>query len=293
LLDAPDQHLFLYRAFPNRRQTGSKAFGLVVATQPLLLEGNRNRQKQGVLRRSGKAFRAPLAQGVGQFRTISVLQMVQQRPGGSGAKVQSGSQGIQQNRRRARSLGAPRQGIVAPRAPQVSHRKRAVATCRARGRQKHIYSILQSYLPPPHALRNRARRRQLVRVLLWMGKRNAVHLPGNYFIMSGKTSNTAKAIIGILLLVIAVLAYQLYNTKTEVQVITSDKELLISQLEDAKADLMSQTTQNDSLNAYILDETARLNDLIAKAKSTNATNTKAMAELRRETIGGMEFSCRL
>jgi hypothetical protein len=100
--------------------------------------------------------------------------------------------------------------------------------------------------------------------------------------MSGKTSNAAKAIIGILLLVIAVLAYQLYNTKTEVQVITSDKELLISQLEDAKADLMSQTTQNDSLNAYILDETARLNGLIAKAKSTNATNTKAMAELRSQ-----------
>jgi hypothetical protein len=115
-----------------------------------------------------------------------------------------------------------------------------------------------------------------------MGKRNAVHLPGNYFIMSGKTSNTAKAIIGILLLVIAVLAYQLYNTKTEVQVISSDKELLISQLEDAKTDLMAQTTQNDSLNAYILDETARLNDLIAKAKSTNATNTKAMAELRSQ-----------
>lgn len=98
--------------------------------------------------------------------------------------------------------------------------------------------------------------------------------------MSGKTSNTAKAIIGILLLVVAVLAYQLYNTKTEVQVITSDKELLISQLEDAKADLMAQTTQNDSLNSYILDETARLNSLIAKAKSTNATNTIAMAELR-------------
>ena len=100
--------------------------------------------------------------------------------------------------------------------------------------------------------------------------------------MSGKTSNTAKAIIGILLLVVAVLAYQLYNTKTEVQVITSDKELLISQLEDAKAYLMAKTTQNDSLNSYILDETARLNDLIAKAKSTNATNTRAMAELRSQ-----------
>ena len=103
--------------------------------------------------------------------------------------------------------------------------------------------------------------------------------------MSGKTSNTAKAVIGILLLVIAVLAYQLFNTKTEVQVITSDKELLISQLEDAKADLMAQTTQNDSLNAYILDETARLNGLIAKAKKTNAANTKEMADLRMQVSG--------
>ena len=103
--------------------------------------------------------------------------------------------------------------------------------------------------------------------------------------MSEKTSNKNKIVIGILLLVIATLGYQLYNRNTTITDLSGEKELLISQLEGYKADLMSQTTANDSLNAHIADETARLNALIVKAQSINASNSKELSALRNQVLG--------
>jgi hypothetical protein len=62
------------------------------------------------------------------------------------------------------------------------------------------------------------------------------------------------------------------------------KAALITQLEDYKRDLAAQTSANDSLNAYIAQETARLNAMIEKVERINAASASQLKSMRGEVF---------
>ena len=93
-----------------------------------------------------------------------------------------------------------------------------------------------------------------------------------------------RNIIFILLALVAALAYFALNQTNQVNDLEEEKAALITQLEDYKRDLAAQVSANDSLNAYIADETARLNELIEKVKRVNAASASQIKSLRGEVF---------
>ncbi|MCT4624128.1 MAG: hypothetical protein N4A46_10940 [Schleiferiaceae bacterium] len=91
-----------------------------------------------------------------------------------------------------------------------------------------------------------------------------------------KKSNSPKIIIGILLLVVAVLAYMLTSTKGELSDVGQEKERLIFDLEQMKSNLEDRESENDSLDAYIVAEIARLQMVIDSVESVNEADAKAI-----------------
>ena len=93
-----------------------------------------------------------------------------------------------------------------------------------------------------------------------------------------------RNIIFILLALVAALAYFALTQTNQVNDLEEEKAALITQLEDYKRDLASQVSANDSLNAYIAQETARLNALIEKVERVNAASASQIKNLREEVF---------
>ena len=93
-----------------------------------------------------------------------------------------------------------------------------------------------------------------------------------------------RNIIFILLALVAALAYFALNQTNQVNDLEEEKAALITQLEDYKRDLAAQVSANDSLNAYIAQETARLNALIEKVERVNAASASQIKSLRGEVF---------
>jgi hypothetical protein len=83
---------------------------------------------------------------------------------------------------------------------------------------------------------------------------------------------------------VAALAYFALNQTNQVNDLEEEKAALITQLEDYKRDLAAQVSANDSLNAYIAQETARLNALIEKVERVNAASASQIKSLRGEVF---------
>ena len=69
-----------------------------------------------------------------------------------------------------------------------------------------------------------------------------------------KKNNGPKIAIGVLLLVVAILAYMLTTTSGEATDLTQEKERLVFDLEQMKQSLEDRESENDSLDAYIVRE---------------------------------------
>ena len=86
--------------------------------------------------------------------------------------------------------------------------------------------------------------------------------------MSQQPSDKRQRIIAIILTAaILILGYITLKQNNQVTDLEAEKTILITQLEDYKRDLLSQTTANDSLNVFIGQETTRLNEKIEEIEA--------------------------
>ena len=93
-----------------------------------------------------------------------------------------------------------------------------------------------------------------------------------------------RNIIFLLIALVAALAFFALNQTNQVNDLEEEKAALITQLEDYKRDLAAQTSANDSLNAYIAQETARLNAMIEKVERINAASASQLKSMRGEVF---------
>lgn len=117
--------------------------------------------------------------------------------------------------------------------------------------------------------------------------------------MSEQNQNGTKkgliALIVILLAAVATLGYLLSTKNTTVNSLEDEKSQLIFDLEEAKENLASLETSNDSMDIYIESERARLNNLIDSVSSINKASSAQLKSLRnqvyayRKNIKKLEF----
>ncbi len=93
-----------------------------------------------------------------------------------------------------------------------------------------------------------------------------------------------RNIIFLLFALVAALAYFALKQTNQVNDLEEEKAALITQLEDYKRDLAAQTSANDSLNAFISQETARLNAMIEKVERINAASASQLKSMRGEVF---------
>lgn len=91
-----------------------------------------------------------------------------------------------------------------------------------------------------------------------------------------------KTVIGLLVAVILVLAYFAVNRNSAVQNLEEEKAILVSELEEYKRDLISQVASNDSMNSYIIAETARLNATIEEITNLKNASQSELAKYRSQ-----------
>tara|TARA_Y100000389_G_C17388040_1_gene478226 strand:+ start:242 stop:1072 length:831 start_codon:yes stop_codon:yes gene_type:complete len=88
----------------------------------------------------------------------------------------------------------------------------------------------------------------------------------------------------VLLALVGILTYFTLDQSTNIDELEEEKVLLITQLEDYKRDLTSQTSANDSLNAFIAQETSRLNEVISRIQQVNSASKARIKNLRNEVF---------
>jgi chromosome segregation ATPase len=95
-----------------------------------------------------------------------------------------------------------------------------------------------------------------------------------------KKSNGPKVVIGVLLLVVAILAYMLTSTKGEVTNVTEEKERLVFDLQEMKRSLEDRESDNDSLDSYIVEEIQRLQLVIDSVEGLNDADAKTIKKYK-------------
>lgn len=95
-----------------------------------------------------------------------------------------------------------------------------------------------------------------------------------------KKSNGPKVVIGGLLLVVAILAYMLTSTKGEVTNVSEEKERLVFDLQEMKRNLEDRESENDSLDAYIVEEIKRLQMVIDSVENLNDADAKTIKKYK-------------
>ena len=100
-----------------------------------------------------------------------------------------------------------------------------------------------------------------------------------------KKNNSSKLVIGILLAVIAVLAFMLTRSKGEVNDLETTKERLAFDLEEKIAELEDMESDNDSLDAYIVEEIAYLRAVNDSINNINEANSAQIQKLNSRVWG--------
>ena len=100
-----------------------------------------------------------------------------------------------------------------------------------------------------------------------------------------KKNNSSKLIIGILLAIIAILAFMLTRSKGDVTDLQTTKERLVFDLEEKIAQLEDKESENDSLDAYIVQETAYLRSIIDSIENINEANEAQIQKLNSRVWG--------
>ena len=95
-----------------------------------------------------------------------------------------------------------------------------------------------------------------------------------------KKSNGPKVVIGALLLVVAILAYMLTSTKGEVTNVSEEKERLVFDLTELKRSLEDRESENDSLDAYIVQEIQALQLVIDSVQGLNDADAKTIKKYK-------------
>lgn len=102
--------------------------------------------------------------------------------------------------------------------------------------------------------------------------------------LSPNRQRTMTLLLVILLALVGILTYFTLDQSSNIDGLEEEKVLLITQLEDYKRDLTSQSSANDSLNAFIVQETSKLNDVISKIQQVNFASKAKIKSLRNEVF---------
>lgn len=96
------------------------------------------------------------------------------------------------------------------------------------------------------------------------------------------SSKRQKTVIGLLIAVILAIGFFALNRNTAVLDLEEEKSILVSELEEYKRDLIGQVAANDSMNSYIIAETARLNATIEEITSLKNASQSELAKYRSQ-----------
>jgi len=91
-----------------------------------------------------------------------------------------------------------------------------------------------------------------------------------------------KTVIGLLIALVLALGFFALNRNSEVQNLEEEKAILVSELEEYKRDLIGQVAANDSMNSYIIAETARLNATIEEITNLKNASQSELAKYRSQ-----------
>lgn len=94
------------------------------------------------------------------------------------------------------------------------------------------------------------------------------------------SSKRQKTVIGLLIGLILVLGFFAVNRNSAVENLEEEKAILVSELEEYKRDLIGQVAANDSMNSYIIAETARLNAAIEEITNLKNASQSELAKYR-------------
>jgi len=102
-------------------------------------------------------------------------------------------------------------------------------------------------------------------------------------IMSNDSSSKRqKTVIGLLVALVLVLGFFALNRNSAVENLEEEKAILVSELEEYKRDLIGQVAANDSMNSYIIAETARLNAAIEEITNLKNVTQSELAKYRNQ-----------
>ncbi|MDX5404830.1 MAG: hypothetical protein LPK46_05445 [Bacteroidota bacterium] len=97
-----------------------------------------------------------------------------------------------------------------------------------------------------------------------------------------KNSNRGLVwVIGLLVIALAVIAYMMIDSKGQVTDLELEKENLLFDLKEMKANLEDKESTNDSLDAYIVAETRRLNNMIDSVSTLREDDLKDLNRYKR------------
>lgn len=96
------------------------------------------------------------------------------------------------------------------------------------------------------------------------------------------SSKRQKTVIGLLIGLILVLGFFAVNRNSAVENLEEEKAILVSELEEYKRDLIGQVAANDSMNSYIIAETARLNAAIEEITNLKNASQSELAKYRSQ-----------
>ena len=100
-----------------------------------------------------------------------------------------------------------------------------------------------------------------------------------------KKNNSSKLIIGILLAIVAILAFMLTRSKGDVSDLQTTKERLSFDIEEKIAQLEDMESENDSLDAYIVQEIAYLRGINDSISQINQANEAQIQKLNSRVWG--------
>ena len=96
------------------------------------------------------------------------------------------------------------------------------------------------------------------------------------------SSKRQKTVIGLLVALVLVLGFFALNRNSAVENLEEEKAILVSELEEYKRDLIGQVAANDSMNSYIIAETARLNAAIEEITNLKNVTQSELAKYRNQ-----------
>ncbi len=97
-----------------------------------------------------------------------------------------------------------------------------------------------------------------------------------------KQNRTKNIIIALLVLAVIVIGYLLTKTNTQVDNLSEEKDMLITEMEQIRSELKATKSDNDSMALYITAETERLGVLIKELEDNKATTTAELEKWRKQ-----------